>query len=377
MNARRIKAVARREGIEVLRDPRSLATVLLIPLFLLVLFGYALSLDVDEVPTIILDRDGTPESRDLAGRFIGSAYFSVLGCAASRDEVVEAIDHGRALMALVIPARFGHDLRAGRNVEVQAILDGSDANTASIALGYATGVVKGFSAEVRLARLSRHGAVSLPAPTEVRPRVWFNEELRGTNYIVPGLIAVILAVVGTFLTALTICRERERGTMEMLAASPLSVGEFLAGKVLPHFAAALTAAVIAALVGVLVFHVPFRGSVVHFVLSSGLFLMSMLGLGLLISMHASTQADAYQFAIVISYLPSFLLSGFVYSIKNMPRPIQLFTYLVPARYFVSIQESLFLKGTGMAVLWRPFLILALFAAGIWALAIRSVRMKLE
>ncbi len=377
MNLRRIKAVARRESIEVLRDPRSLATVLLIPLLLLLLFGYALSLDVDEVPTIVLDQDGTPESRDLTGRFIGSACFQVIEAASSREEIVEAIDHGRALMALVIPPRFGHDLRAGRNVEVQAIFDGSDANTASIALGYARGVVADYSASVGLARLSRHGAVNLPAPTEVSPRVWFNEELRGTNYIVPGLIAVILAVVGTFLTALTICRERERGSMEMLVASPLSVDEFLAGKVIPHFVAAMAAAVIAAVLGVWVFDVPFRGSVLLFVLSSALFLLSMLGLGLLISMRARTQADAYQFAIVISYLPSFLLSGFVYSIKNMPRPIQLVTYLVPARYFVSIQESLFLKGTGMGALWRPFLILALFAVGIWALAIRSVRMKLE
>jgi len=377
MNWRRVRAVAWRESLEVVRDPRSLALALAIPLLLLILFGYALSLDVDEVPTIVFDQDGTPESRELVGRFIGSPYFRVIGSATDARAVAAALDDGRALAGIIIPSRFGQDLRAGRNVQVQMLLDGSDANTAGIALGYASGLVGQFSRTVELVRLGRYGVMSHPAQPELRPRVWYNEPLRGTNYIVPGLIAVILAVVGTFLTALTLSRERERGTMEVLLASPLRPAEIVIGKVVPYFVAALFDAMFAAAVGVLIFGVPFRGSVALFLLSSCLFLLCMLGLGLVISARAVSQADAYQYAIVASYLPALLLSGFVFTISNMPWPIRLCTYLVPARYFVAVQRAVFLKGTGLGMLWLPIMVLALFATALWLLAVRSVKTKLE
>lgn len=334
-----------------------------------------MTLDVDRVPTVIYDQDGTVESRELAERFRGSKFFSVWGVREGYGEVVRRLDKGQALMAVVIPRGYARALARGETAKVQVLVDGSDSNTASIAAGYADGLVMAYSMEVREEWLERRGAGKLEPPAELRARVLYNNAMESKNFIVPGLIAVILMLIAAMLTSLTIAREWENGTMEQLLATPVRPRELLLGKLGAYFLLGVVDTVIALVAGVGVFGVPMRGSYLVLAAASALFLFGALCWGIFLSTVARTQLLAYQAALITSFLPAFLLSGFVFAIENMPLVVQQITRIVPARYFVTILHGIFLKGVGLEVLWAPAGFLLLYAVVVFAVASRKLRQK--
>ena len=325
---------------------------------MLVLFGFALSLDVDRIPTLVYDQDGTSTSRDLIAQFRGSRFFDIRGAARSYAEIERGIDASTILMGIVIPPDYSRHLEAGREAQVQILLDGSDSNTASIALGYAESMVRTYSLRLRGEAQDRKGGGRIVPPVDAQVRVWYNSTLESKNYVVPGLIAVILMIIAALLTSLCIAREWEMGTMEQVLSTPLRPAEMVLGKMLAYFIVGLADAVISLTVGVLVFAVPFRGSLLFLGVTCCLFLFGAFCWGIFISAVASSQVQAYQMGLISSFLPAFLLSGFVYSIETMPPVIQVVTYAFPARYFVTILKGVFLKGVGFDVLWKEVLFLS-------------------
>lgn len=371
----RIRAIARKESVHILRDPRSLGMAIAIPMLMLLLFGHALTLDVDNVPVVVWDQSGTPQSREMISRFGGSRYFAIIGHAESYRPLEEAIDSRLALAAIVIPSDFADQLAAGREATVQMIVDGSDANTATIAAGYSRAVTSAYSQQVAMRTASRHGSPAPAMPVEVRPRVWYNATMESRNYIIPGLIAVIMAVIAALLTSLTVAREWESGTMEQLISTPVRGPELIIGKMLPYFAIGMLDVLLAVLMGEFMFHVPLRGSVWLLFAMSAIFLVGVLSVGMLISIATKGQLLASQLAMIITFLPSFLLSGFMYAIANMPRPLQIITHVIPARYFIAILKGIYLKGVGLETLWREALLLTVFGTVVLAAAIRKFKMK--
>jgi ABC-2 type transport system permease protein len=366
----RLLAMARKEVLQLRRDPRSLILAFLLPVALLVFFGYAISWDVSDIRLVVVDQDRGARARELLDGFRASGRFAIVGQLERTADIGPLLDRGRALIALVIPPRFDADLGAGRTAVVQAIVDGSDANTATIALGYAQAIVQQFSAQA----LFQTRRVRLPVTTATR--IWYNEELSSRNMIVPGLVAVIMMIIAGLLTSLTIAREWERGTMEQLASTPVSRLEVLLGKLLPYLAIGLVDVALCSLLGVLVFRVPFRGNVFFLMGASFAFLVGTLGLGLVISALARTQMLATQIGMVATFLPGFLLSGFMFPIDNMPLLLRAITYLVPARYFLVVTRGIFLKGVGPDVLWSQGLLMVLYAVIGLGLAVHSFRKEL-
>lgn len=375
MRVHRIAAVARKEFIHVVRDPRSLGMGIAIPVLLLILFGFALTLDVDNVPMVVWDQSGTAASREFISGFSASRYFHIQGYVSRYAEIEQAIDTGRALVALVVPSGFAGGLSSGRGAPVQIIADGSDANTATIAMGYARVVALTFSGKVAVEEARRTGMAAPRAPVDIRPRVWYNSDLESRNYIIPGLVGVIMMVIAALLTSLTVAREWEWGTMEQLISTPVRGTELIAGKLLPYFAIGLFDVLLAVLMGEFVFRVPLRGSVALVFGLACVFLAGTLGLGLLISIVARTQLLANQLAMVLTFLPSFLLSGFMFAIENMPPPIQVLSHVVPARYFVAILKGIYLKGIGLEIMLVEALLLALFGAVVLVVARLRFRKK--
>ena len=375
MSFRRYKAIAHKEFLHILRDPPSLFAALAIPLLLLLLFGYALTLDVDRIPTYVYDQDQTPQSRAVIERFRGSRYFEMLGTVENYRQIEKDIDRSRILLGLVIPRDFAHQLEVGKEADVQLLLDGSDSNTASIALGYAEALLQLYALELREAAQNRKGAPPMAVPVEARIRVWYNEDLKSKNYIVPGLIAVILMIISALLTSLTIAREWESGTMEQLLSTPVRPAELLLGKLSAFFVVGIVDMLMALFVGVFVFGVPLRGNVALLFFTSCIFLFGALCWGIFLSAVTRSQLLAYQAGVITSFLPAFLLSGFIFSIENMPKVIQAVTYVTPARYFVSILKGIFLKGTGVHILWIEILLLLLYALVLFVIATRKMRQK--
>jgi ABC-2 type transport system permease protein len=376
MKPRRVLAIARKEYIQIRRDPRSLGMAIAMPMLLLVLFGYALTLDVDRVPLVVWDQSGTPASRELISRFAGSRYFSLKGYVQNYREVERAIDSGETLMALVVPRDFAGQVASGRPAAVQIIADGSDSNTATIAIGYAEGVVETYSRAITLDATRRMGQRPLNPPVEMRTRVWFNSDMESKNYIIPGLIPVIMMVIAALLTSLTIAREWERGTMEQLISTPVKGPELIFGKLVPYFVIGMFDVLLAVLMGEFVFHVPLRGSLLLLFVMAAIFLVGALSLGMVISIVAKNQLLANQLAMILTFVPAFILSGLVYAISVMPWPIRLVTYLVPARYFVSLLKGIYLKGVGLSVLGSEAILLVIFAVAMVALANHKFRKKL-
>lgn len=372
----RVWAIARKEMIHILRDPRSLAMAIAIPMLLLVLFGYALSLDVDDVPTVVWDQSASHDSREFVSRLGGSRYFSIVDHANSYREVERGIDSGRALLALVIPTDFAARIESGRVAPVQVIVDGSDPNTATIAMAYLDVVASGYSEGVALRAIHRTLGQRVRPPIDLRPRAWFNADLESKNYIIPGLIAVIMMVIAALLTSLTVAREWEQGTMEQLIATPVRGNELILGKLLPYFGIGLLDVALAVLMGEFLFDVPLRGSVALLFIMAAIFLAGALSLGMLISIVTRGQLLASQLAMVLTFLPSFLLSGFMYSIANMPVPIQGISHLVPASYFVTMLKGIYLKGVGIEILAIEAGLLVLFGFALVLLANRRFRKKL-
>jgi ABC-2 type transport system permease protein len=377
MKLKRVSAVARKEFLHVVRDWRSLGIGIAIPIVMLFLFGYALTLDVDRVPLIVWDQSATPASRAFLSGFSASRYFQVVGQSEGYREIERAIDARRAVIALIVPVDFARRVASGRGVSVQAILDGSDPNVASFALGYAEAVTAGYSERVTLDLLRRSG---LPPPgrgVELQPRVWFNTDMESRNYIFPGLIAIVMMVIAALLTSLTFAREWEGGTMEQLIATPVTGAELILGKLIPYFAIGMFDLVLSVLVGEFVFRIPLRGELWLIFAASAIFLVGALGLGMLISIVTKSQFLSSQIALVATMLPAFLLSGFVFPIANMPYPIQLFTHIITARYFVVLLRGIYLKGLGLGALAGEALLLALFAASVLALSHHKFRKKIE
>jgi ABC-2 type transport system permease protein len=377
MKPLRVRAIARKEFIHILRDPRSLGMAIAIPMLLLMLFGYALTLDVDKVPIVIWDQSYSPASRDLISHFSGSLYFSLKGYARSYQEVERAIDTGEALMALIIPTDFARRVESWHPSQVQLIVDGSDSNTATIAMGYADAVIQSYSLDITVREIQRLGGKAPRPPLDLRPRVWFNADMESKNYIIPGLIAVIMMVIAALLTSLTVAREWERGTMEQLISTPVKGHELILGKLLPYFAIGMFDVLLAMLMGEFLFHVPMRGSVALVFGMAAIFLAGALSLGMVISIMTKSQLLASQLAMVLTFLPAFLLSGFMYAISNMPQLIQWITYIIPARYFVALLKGIYLKGIGLEILAMEAGLLAVFAAAMAALANVKFKKKLE
>ncbi len=375
MNFVRLRAVARKEFLHIVRDARSLIIALALPVMMLLLFGYALTLDVDQIPTYVYDQDGTPQSRELIDQLRGSRYFDIVRYVNGYQPVERDIDRSKILMAIVVPRDYSRELLEGREANVQILIDGSDSNTASIALGYAQAVVATYAAELRSDAQIRLGGQKLKQPIDARIRVLYNSDLKSRNFIVPGLIAVTMMIIAALLTSLTIAREWETGTMEQLLSTPLRPSEIVLGKLLAFFTVGITDLTICIVVAVFLYGVPLRGPVWFLVLSSCIFLFGALVWGILISTLARSQLLAYQMGMLSSFLPAFLLSGFIYSISNMPKVIQVITWVVPARYFVTIIKGVFLKGAGIKVLWAETAFLLAYAALVFLLATRKMRQK--
>lgn len=376
MRARRLLAVSRKEFLHVRRDPRSLGLGIAIPVVLLLLFGYVLTLDVDRVPLAVWDRSRTPESRELVSRFEGSKYFQVALRAEEYPEVEEAIDDGRVMAALVIPEDFAGRVRSDRSSIVQLFLDASEANTATIALGYAETVVSGYSADLEVRWAQAKGLQGVRPPLDVRSRVWFNTDLESRNFIIPGLISVIMMIIAALLTSLTVAREWEQGTMEQLIATPMTAPELILGKLFPYFVIGMVDLAVAVAMGKYLFHVPMRGSLPLLFGIAAVFLIGALSLGMLFSVATRSQLPASQMAMAFTFLPSYLLSGFVFSIDSMPRVVRAVTYLVPSRYFVKVIKGIYLKGVGLETLAVDTALLLVFGAATVLAATRMFRKKL-
>lgn len=373
MNVKRTFAVARKEARQIIRDRRALYLALGIPAMLMVLFGYALSLDVDNIPLGVWDQDNSQQSRELLSRLTSSGYFRTAFQTDSYHGLVRAIDNNQINIGLIIPYDFSRNLKHGRSSKIQALVDGSDSTRAGIGMGYLESIVALFEDDYRRTALARQGVEDrIAVPVDTRIRLMYNPELKSRNNIIPGLIAIIMMVIAALLTSLTIVRERETGTLEQLISTPIKSNELIVGKLVPYFSLAYVDLVMVYLMGQYVFQVPFRGSLFLMFFASSLFLVGAMSLGFLISVVARNQFFATQLALLGTFLPAFILSGFVFPVGNMPRLLQAVTYLVPARHLVIILRGIYLKGAGLEILVAPIAVLALFGFLVALVATRRL-----
>lgn len=370
LNFRRLWAMARKEVIQLKRDTRSLILAFLLPVLLLILFGYAITWDVRDIKTAVVDYDNTQQSRELIDAFRSSGYFDIIAHKARTRDVNDLLASGDIRIALVVPVDFAKSLQSHRTASVQALVDGSDANTAEIVLAYAKATVLTYSARVLLE------GRTYTAPIVAQSRVWYNEELTSRNMIVPGLVAVIMMIIASMLTSLTVAREWERGTMEQLAATPVSRLEVVLGKLLPYVAIGMIDVAVISVLGVVLFDVPLRGSALLLMVLALAFTTGTLAFGIFISAVARSQLLATQIAMITSFLPAFLLSGFMFAIDVMPLPLQLVTFVIPARYFLVVTRGIFLKGVGVEVLYIQGLLMILYGLAGTAMAVKVFKKEL-
>ncbi len=358
-------AVARKELRQILRDRRTLLILLFVPVFFLLLYGYALNFDIRHVALAVDDRDRTEESRAILSAFTNSGYFDLVASVTDEAEISRLMDRNTARTVLVVPEGTGRLLRTGQEAPVQVIINGDNANTATTAMNYALAILKTVSAELTVvASPASRGAPLI----SVEPRVWYNPELKSTLFLVPGLIAYIAMITAVVSTALSVVREKERGTMEQIRMSPIGAFSFVFGKTIPYFAIALASAFGIILASMVLFGLPMRGSWALLFLAVSLFLAGALGLGLFVSTVADTQQVAFQVALLLSFLPTLMLSGFIFPISSMPAWVRTVTYIVPARYFLVALRGIVLKGAGLGVFWDDIVALTVFAAAVLSLA---------
>jgi len=357
LNPRKILAITRKEVYHLIRDARSLYLAFAIPLLLILLFGYALSLDVDNISTVVVDHDKTDLSRDFVRRLDASPYFTVIAHLPDDRAVTQYLDHSRATLAVIIPPQWTQNIRSDRETPLQVLLDGSDPNFAGITRGYITAFVDRYNQIALIEFLNRQGIEKIRPPVEGRIRVWFNENLESRNFIIPGIIAIIIMIVGAMMTSLVIAREYENGTMETIRSLPVSGHEFMIGKAIPYFFIALTDVLVAVLMGQLLFGVVMKAGFLLLMLASSIYILVALTLGLLISVVTKSQLVANQAAVLITYLPSLLLSNFVFPVVNMPKVLQLLTCVVPATYYIEILNGIYLKNLTLAQMWPNYLVL--------------------
>jgi ABC-2 type transport system permease protein len=380
----RIRVILRKEFIQALREPRMRTLLFIPPIVQLLVFGFAVNLDVDHARIAWMDMDRTPESRSLRDRFTGSGRFDIVAWPANEAEVQRALDRSDAQAVVRILPGFARDIARGRTAEVQVLIDGTNSNTASLVSSYAGDIIAAYSSDImedqqRIRVLTRNpeSAVNGTAPEVVaRSRVWFNPDLYSRNYFVPGVIANIIMLVTLMLTALAIVREKEIGTMEQLMVTPVRPLELMLGKTLPFALVGLLDVVLVTGVALLVFHIPLHGSFLLLLFCSLLFLMTTLGAGLFISTISETQQQAMMAQFFFS-TPAFMLSGFAFPIRNMPVVVQYLTYLNPVRYFIEIVRGIFLKGSGIAVLWPQMVSLAVYGVAVLGLSALRFQKKLD
>ncbi len=365
----RVRAIAKKEFIQIWRDPLSLVMAFLLPMVLLFIYGYAITFDVNKITTVVHDMDKSSLSRELIDEFNRSGYFTVISYLDRMEEIDGYLDSGKARVALAIPVDFSKHVRTGRDATVEVIVDGADSNTATIALGYITAISQRYS--------QRIGGGTVTPLIDSRSRVWYNTELKSRNFIIPGLIAIIMAVIVSVLTSLTIAREWDRGTMEQLIATPVKPVEMIIGKLVPYFTIGFIDTILAIIMSTLLFDVPLRGSVSLLLVLSAIFLFGGLSMGILISVVARTQVIANQMAMLSSFLPAFLLSGFIFSISNMPVPLQAVTYIIPARYFVTVLKGIFLKGVSLEYLILEALLLIVYGIVVFTLAVKKFHKRID
>jgi ABC-2 type transport system permease protein len=357
LNLLRLKALIRKEIYHLIRDYRSLYLAFAIPLILIILFGYALSLDVDNVETVMVDYDKSELSRDFIRKLGASPYFHIAAQLNQTKDAVYYLDRDTAAVAIIIPPDFMKNIQADREAPLQILIEGSDPNFAGIIRGYLTAFTEQYNQKLLLSFLNRQGMEKIMPPVDARIRIWFNEDLESRNFIIPGIIAIIIMIVGALLTSLIIAREYENGTMETIKSLPVKAGELLLGKAFPYFFIGLTDVLIAMLLGQLLFGVVMKGNFFLMIIATSLYLGVALSLGLFISTATKSQLIANQVAILTTYLPSVLLSNFVFPIINMPKFLQIITYIVPARYYIDILGGIYLRNTGFSYLWPSMAVL--------------------
>jgi ABC-2 type transport system permease protein len=377
---RQLLALIKKEFLQIRRDPRTLGIVLFAPLIMLVLYGYAINFDIKHIRIVVCDQDRSTASRDLVRGFTASEYFDIVGYEADPERLIEYLDAGKARAVFWIPSGFGARLTAGDGAVVFSGIDGSDSNTATIALGYLTAYIRAYSTRVSLERLQvpgRNRLVRRIIPFSVAERIWYNPELQSTHYIVPGLISTLLMMMVSLLTAMAITGEKERNTFEQLVASPMRPWQLILGKIIPYALVSFMGVLLIIPAAIFWFQVPFRGSLAVLFLFIFVFLTAVLGIGLLFSTIARTQQQAMFMVMSATAIPAILLSGFVFPIESMPPFLRFLTYFVPARFFLVALRGIFLKGVGLEVLWPQIGILAGFAALLMGAAVVKFRKRLD
>ncbi len=367
----RMKGLIRKEFLQILRDPSSIAIAFLMPFFLLLLFGYGVSLDAEHVPVALVVEASDPETASLTGSFMASRYFTPT-VYLNMSEAIAAMNDRRADAIVHLRSDFGRLVYSSGGAPIQVIIEGSDANTGRLVSGYIEGTV-----QIWLAQQARLKGQSLQAPVDMRPRIWFNSDVRSQNFLVPGLIAVIMTLIGALLTSMVVAREWERGTMEALAVTPVTMTEILLGKLIPYFILGMGGMTLAVSMAYFLFEVPLRGSLWLLIATSALFLLVALGMGLLISIIARNQFVAGQVAIIVTFLPAFILSGFIFDIASMPVGVQVITHLIAARYYVAILQTIFLAGDIWSVIVPNTMALFVMAAFFLGVSRRKARKRLD
>ena len=369
----RLRHMIRKEFIQVFRNSKMRAIVLVMPLVQSMVFGYAVTTDVRQVETAIYDQDQTPESRDLIDRFVHSGYFLVKTRIHSDREIDEQIDYGKVAAIIRIPPDFSGKIAAGATATVQIIVDGTDSNTAGVVLNYAGNIVRSDALELLRKRTGSPGGEAVGV--NLQTRAWFNENLTSRNFYVPGVIAVIVMLVTLLLTSMSVVREKEMGTMEQIVVTPITPLEFILGKTMPSIILGFVNMIFVTLISVFWFDIPVRGSILTLFVANGFYLMTTIGIGLIISTLSETQQQAMM-STFFFYLPAVLLSGFMFPIANMPEVVQAVTYLNPLRYFLVIIRGIFLKGVGVAILWPQIMALLLLGIVVLTLAVKKFRKNL-
>jgi len=378
MSLRRLLAMAYKEALQIWRDPRSLAIALLMPLMQMGLLGYGVSLDIKHVPMCMYDQENSQISRSIVNAFDAGGWFSISKVLHSQAGIRNAMNRGDCIAAVVIPVDFSRTLATTGTANIQAVFDATDVNTTNIALGYIQGVVAQVNARIQTQWAAAHGVQpSQLGQVDLQPSTWFNETLDSRNFIIPGVVAVILALVGAQLTSLTVSREWERGTMEQLISTPVTALEVMLGKLTPYFIIGMVDAAICLSLAVFWFDVPFHGTLLTLFAATALFSLVILGIGYLISVRIRSQLGASQIALYVTLLPTTLLSGYTFPIDQMPAPIQTLTLIVYPRYYVTILRGIFLKGSGILDLWQPLSGLVIFAVVIIWLAARAFHKRLD
>lgn len=365
-------AVAKKEFRQIVRDRRTLMILLVVPVFFLFLFGYALNFDIRHVALAINNRDDSSESRALIRAFVNSGYFDLSTSFRSDDELRRLMDGNAIRAALTIPENTGRALRRGAPAPVQVLINGDNANTAATILAYSLTIVREVSNDLIV---EQRGAQLPPPPVTVEPRIWFNPELRSTLFLVPGLIGFIGMIVATISTAISIVREKERGTWEQVRMAPIGTLSYVIGKTLPYLGISIASSMAIIVASMFLFDLPMRGSWMALLIATTIFLLGALGTGLLVSTVSDSQLLAFQIALILAFLPTFLLSGFIFPIQNMPSPIQAVTHLVPARYFLVALRGIVLKGVPLATVWQDVAAMSVYAFIVLGLA--SIRLSRE